>query len=56
MESMIKSNCIRITLTEAENNIVFTMPDGYSYKTFLLTGFQNINYINPLCQANTGII
>lgn len=56
MEAMIKGNCIRITLTEAENNIVFTMPDGYSYETFLLTGHQNINYINPLCKANQGVI
>lgn len=56
MNANIKGNCIRITLTEAENNIVFTMPDGYSYETFLLTGFQNINYINPLCKANTGAI
>lgn len=56
MEYMIKGNCIRITLTEAENNIVFTMPDGYSYETFLLTEFQNINYINPLCKANQGAI
>lgn len=56
MEAMIKGNCIRITLTEAENNIVFIMPDGYSYETFLLTGFQNINYINPLCKANQGTI
>lgn len=54
MEATIKGNCIRITLTNAENNIVFTMPDGYSYETFLLTGFQNINYINPLCKANIG--
>lgn len=56
MEAMIKGNCLRITLTEAENNIVFTMPDGYSYETFLLTGFQNINYINPMCKANQGTI
>lgn len=56
MEAMIKGNCIRITLTEAENNIVFTMPDGYSYETILLTGFQNLNYINPLCKANQGVI
>lgn len=56
MEAKIKGNCIRIVLTEAENNIVFTMPDGYSYETFLLTGSDNINYINPLCKANPGVI
>lgn len=56
MEAMIKGNNIRITLAESENNIVFTMPDGYSYETFLLSGFQNINYINPLCKANQGVI
>lgn len=55
MQAMIKGNNIRITLTAAENNIVYTMPDGYSYETFLLTGSQNINYINPLCKAIAGI-
>lgn len=55
MEAVIKGNNIRITLSEAENNIVYTMPDGYSYETFLLTGFLNINYINPLCKANQGV-
>lgn len=55
MESMIKGNNIRITLSAAENNIVYTMPDGYSYETFLLTGFLNINYINPLCKAIQGV-
>lgn len=54
MEATINGNCIRITLAEAEDNIVYTMPDGYSYETFLLTGFQNINYINPLCKAVAG--
>lgn len=54
MESTINGNSIRIILTETENNIVFTMPDGYSYETFLLTAFVNINYINPLCKANRG--
>lgn len=53
---MIKGNCIRITLTEAENNIVFTMPDGYSYEAFMLTGYLNINYINPLCKEHQGAI
>lgn len=54
MEAMIKGNNIRILLAAAENTIVYTLPDGYSYETFLLTGFQNINYINPLCKAITG--
>ena len=56
MDATIKGNCLRITLTEAEDNIVFTMPDGYSYETFLLTGFENINYINPSCKAIQGAI
>lgn len=56
MEAMINGNNIRITLAPSENNIVYTMPDGYSYETFLLTAFQNINYINPLCKANAGVI
>lgn len=56
MKATINGNCIRITLTEAENNILFTMPDGYSYETFLLTGCQNINYINYLCKANQGVM
>lgn len=55
MEVMIKGNNIRITLTSKDNNIVYTMPDGYSYETFLLTGSQNINYINPLCKAVAGV-
>lgn len=55
MEAIIKGNNIRITLTATENNIVYTMPAGYSYETFLLSGFQNINYINPLCKANQGV-
>ena len=54
MEAMVKGNNIRITLTEAENNIVYALPDGYSYETFLLTGYQNLNYINPLCKSHTG--
>lgn len=55
MESTIKGNNIRITLAASENNIVYTLPDGYSYETFLLTGFQNINYINPVCKAYQGV-
>lgn len=55
MEAIIKGNNIRITLAASENNIVYTMPDGYSYETFLLSGLQNINYINPLCKANQGV-
>lgn len=54
MGIMIKGNNIRITLAESENNVVYTLPDGYSYETFLLTAHQNINYINPLCKANLG--
>lgn len=56
MEAKINGNCLRIILTEAEDNIVFTMPDGYSYETFLLSGFTNINYINPSCKANQGVV
>ena len=56
MEATINGNCLRITLTEAQNDIVYTMPDGYSYETLLLTGSQNINYINPVCKANPGTI
>lgn len=56
MEATINGNCLRITLTAAENNIVFTMPDGYSYETFLLSGFVNLNYINPLCKAVQGVV
>lgn len=55
MVAMIKGNNIRITLEAAENNIVYTMPDGYSYETFLISGLKNINYINPLCKANLGV-
>lgn len=55
MEFMIKGNNIRITLAKTEDNIVYTLPDGYSYETFVLTGSQNINYINPLCKANPGV-
>lgn len=55
MNATINGNNIRITLAAAEDNIVYTMPDGYSYETFLLSGSQNINYINPLCKANTGV-
>lgn len=54
METMIKGNNIRITLAEGDDNILYTLPDGYSYETFLLSGFLNINYINPLCKAITG--
>lgn len=55
MKAMINGNSIRITLTAAENNIVYTLPAGYSYETFLITGFININYINPLCKAIIGV-
>ena len=56
MEVMIKGNNLRITLAAEENNTVYTLPDGYSYETFMLTGTQNINYINPLCKAITGVL
>lgn len=55
MEAKINGNCIRITLKAEDNDIVFTMPDGYSYETFLVTGSVNINYINPLCKAIPGV-
>lgn len=56
MQTLIKGNNIRILLTESENDITFTLPNGYSYETILITGSQNINYINPLCKAITGSI
>ena len=56
MEATIKGNCLRIELLPEENNVVFTMPDGYSYESFLLTESSNINYITPLCRANQGSI
>lgn len=55
MNASIKGNNIRIELAASENNIVYTMPDGYSYETFLLTGSLNVNYINPLCKAIDGV-
>lgn len=55
MQVMIKGNNIRIVLTEAEDNIVCILPDGYSYETFLIAAFLNINYINPLCKAKEGV-
>lgn len=56
MTSEIRGNNIRITLAAADNNIVYTMPDGYSYETILVCGFTNINYINPVCKVQQGII
>ena len=56
MNSIINGNCLRIKLLTTENNIVFTLPDGYSYESFLLTEAININYINPLCKAIQGSI
>lgn len=56
MKSIIKGNCLRIELSPEENNIVFTMPDGYSYESFMLTEANNINYINPKCRAIQGTI
>lgn len=54
MEVTIKGNCIRIVLKETEDKIVYTLPDGYSYETFLVSAFLNINYINPVCKAIQG--
>lgn len=56
MQSIIKGNCIRFVLTEADNNIVVTLPDGYSYEAFMLSASLNINYINPLCKAQQAAI
>lgn len=56
MRTIINGNCLRIELTANENNIVFTMPDGYSYESFMLTEANNINYINPECRAIQGTI
>lgn len=55
MQVMINGNNILITLTKADDKIVCTLPDGYSYETFLITAFLNINYINPLCIAKEGV-
>lgn len=55
MQTIINGNNIRIILTEADDNIVCTLPVGYSYETFLITAFLNINYINPLCKAKEGV-
>lgn len=54
MNATIKGNCLRISLSESEDNIVFTMPDGYSYETLLLTGYSNLTYFNPECQVTQG--
>ena len=56
METAIKGNNLRIVLTESEDNITVTLPAGYSYETLLITGIDNINYINPLCKAIAGSI
>lgn len=55
MEVMINGNNIRITLTDAEDKIVCTLPDGYSYESFLITAHLNLNYINPLCKSKEGV-
>lgn len=55
MEVFVNGNNIRITLTEADDKIVCTLPDGYSYETVLVTGILNINYFNPLCKAQQGV-
>lgn len=56
MEFMVNGNCVRVVLTESENNIVVKMPVGYSYETLLVTGSLNVNYINPLCKSNQGVM
>ena len=56
MEALINGNCVRIELSSDENNITFTLPDGYSYESFMLTEANNINYINPQCRAIQGTI
>ena len=56
MEATINGNCLRIELSPEENNVEFTMPDGYSYESFILTEANNINYINPSCRAIQGTI
>ena len=55
MEVTIKGNGIRIVLAAEEDNILYTLPDGYSYETFLISGMLNINYINPICKAIQGV-
>lgn len=55
MQVMINGNNIRILLTASEDNIVCTLPDGYSYEEFLVSAFLNINYVNPLCKAKEGV-
>lgn len=56
MEAIIKGNCLRIELAADENNMLFTLPDGYSYESFMLTEANNINYITPNCRAIQGTI
>lgn len=56
MKTMINGNCLKIELAADENNILFTMPDGYSYESFILSEANNINYINPVCRAIQGTI
>lgn len=55
MKAMINGNNVRVTLEATEDNIVYTLPDGYSYEALLVTGALNINYINPLCRAIPGV-
>lgn len=55
MNATINGNNIRITLDAADNNIIYTLPDGYSYETILVNAFLNINYFNPICKAVVGV-
>ena len=56
MQMHIRGNSLRLSLTESEDNITFTLPEGYSYETFQLTGMSNLRYINPYCKANIGSV
>lgn len=56
MNATINGNNVRITLTPDDDKIQYTLPDGYSYESILITGSLNINYFNPLCRSLTGVI
>lgn len=55
MEAVINGNNIRLILKATDDRIVYTLPDGYSYETLMVTGSININYFNPLCKAIHGV-
>ena len=54
MKTTVNGNNVRVVLTGSEDNIVVTLPAGYSYEKILITGIININYFNPLCKAVVG--